>query len=156
MASKFGVAFSDFTTSTGRKTAVSIVPAANKPVEIIEFTSTGSGVTAAADTQHEGGLWTRTNGGAAAGTTPLIAPFQFTSAASAATVLTLCTTEPTTYTTNAHVFFGFNQRGGMRWAVPRGEGLLVSQGDTQLAVGVTVISAAAGKISGYTNWWENV
>ncbi len=156
MASKFGCAWSDHTTSTARTTPFSIVPAAAKPVEIIEFSMTGSGITTAADTQHECALNSRTNGGAAAGAATTPSPFQFTSAASAGTTITKCTTEPTTYTTVPHVFFGFNQRGGMRWAVPRLEGLLVSQADTQLAAGITVISVAAGKVSGSVNWWENV
>ena len=156
MPEKFGVNFANYTTSTARKTCAKVVPAANKPCEFIEFALTGAGQTTAADTQHEGGVTALTNAGAGTGVSATPNPFQQTGAVSASTCLVTHTTEPTTYTTISPIYFGFNQRGGMRWAVPKGEGVLISQGDTNLAIGLNILSAAAGAASGYLNWWENV
>ena len=87
MPAKFGVHFTDFTTSTAAKTMVRLAPAAQKFVEIIELIVTGSGITAAADTQHEGGIFPLTTGGAGtAASSPTPEKFQQTSAASGVTV----------------------------------------------------------------------
>ena len=125
MPAKFGVHFTDFTTSTAAKTMVRLAPAAQKFIEAIELIVTGSGITAAADTQHEGGIFPLTTGGAGtAGSSPTPEKFQQTSAASGVTAGIQFSTEPTTYGAVGLVYFGFNQRGGLRWAVPRGEGVL--------------------------------
>jgi hypothetical protein len=45
------------------------------------------------------------------------------------------TAEPTTYATVFPVLSAFNQRGGMRWGVPRGEGVFNQFENTSMHTG---------------------
>ena len=152
---KFFIGFSEFTTATTAKTAMKVIGAASKAFEVVEIGCYGGGQTAAADTQHEiqfGFLSNAGAGTAGASPTPEEA-FQYGSA-SGLTAGTAYTAEPTTYATNVFPLFAFNQRSGMRWAVPKGEGLSATGADTNLSAGVRVDSSAAGVISGNMFWWE--
>jgi hypothetical protein len=151
---KFSLDAKDHTTSTSLLTACSIVYAAGEAGEIVEMMMTGSGVTAAADTQHDARGAHSTNAGAGTSTAQTANQFDDRSAASTATGAVLFTAQPTSIDTVHDVSFGFNQRGGMRWAVPRGEGVKVNGDDAKLAYRWQVISSAAGKVNGNIHWWE--
>jgi len=155
---KFGVFFGSqvgsFTTSTSLKTLLRMASAAKKKVEIVELRATGAGSIAPADIQHAFVL----NGltGAGAGTTTAQTPELFDQGGAAAnsTCGVNASAEPTTYGSVAPVSFGFNQRGGDRWAVPRGEGFMFDNADTQLNAGVRVQSSSAGNVDGDAHFWE--
>lgn len=151
---KYAVDAKDHTTATSLLGAIGIIAAAGERAEIVEMTMTGSGVTAAADTQHSarGARMTQAGAGTKTDTTPT----KFNEASASATMLAsiLYTVQPTVIDTVHDVMFGFNQRGGMRWAVPKGEGIEVNGDETKLAYIFQVISSAAGKVDANVHWWE--
>lgn len=156
---KYGMSAVDMTTATSVLTALYLhANAAGERAEIVELIMTGSGTTAAADTQHRATALASTAGASGtAGSTPVPSPF----GGSGSSVAALClagaaySAEPTTYSTaTALVAFGFNQRGGMRWAVPQGEGVCINNAFTEKALGWRVISSAAGKIDADMHFWE--
>ena len=152
---KFSLDAKDHTTSASIiYPACSIVLAAGEAAEIVELIMTGSGVHAAADTQHDARGCHSTNAGAGTATSQTPNQFDDRSAASVATGSVLYTAVPTVVDTVHDVAFGFNQRGGMRWAVPRGEGIKVNGDDAKLAYRWSVLSSAAGKVNGNMHWWE--
>lgn len=152
---KYFIGFSEFTTAVTPTTAIKLIGTSAKAFEIVEIGAYGGGQTAAADTQHEiqfGFLSAAGAGTAGASPTPeKVAQY---GPASALTAGTKYSAEPTTYATNVFPLFAFNQRSGMRWAVPQGEGFKASGADTNLSAGVRVDSSAAGVISGNMFWWE--
>lgn len=152
---KYLIGFSDFVTAATAKTAMKVIGASGKTVEVVEVTLCGGGVTAAADTQHQcqfGFLSNATAGTPGASPTP--EKMSQSGAASGLTAGTAYSAEPTTYNTNVFPLFAFNQRGGMRWAVPQGEGFKTNGSQTALSAGVRVISSAAGKVDGDLMWHE--
>jgi hypothetical protein len=153
---KFGLDAVSFTSPiTTADTAISITMGAAARAEVVELIMTGGGVTAAADTQHRASSRFcdfATAGTPGASPTPEI--FDSGVAAAAAAADTAYTAEPTNINTVSHVAFGFNQRGGMRWAVPRGEGIHVQGGLTEDGLVFTVVSSAAGVVDSAMNWWE--
>lgn len=152
---KFWIGFSEFTTTTTPLTAMKLIGASAKAFEICEIGVYGGGQTAAADTQHEIQFGFLSNAGAGtAGASPTPEKVAQYGPVSGLTAGTAYTAEPTTYASNVFPIFAFNQRSGMRWAVPRGDGFMASGADTNLSAGVRVDSSAAGKISGNMHWWE--
>ncbi len=152
---RYSVAFSDFTTSTSNKTAAKIIGAAGKSFEVVEVIMTGSGITAPADTQHSCKVAFLSNAGAGTpGSSPTPTKNYQDANASQLTAGVAYSAEPTTYETNVFVLFGFNQRGGLRWAVPQGEGYRTNGGQTNLSFGALVISHQAGKVDGAVHWVE--
>ena len=152
---KYWVGFDDFTTTTANKTAAKIISAAAKRFEAVEIIMTGSGITAPADTQHNcKAAFLSAAGAGTAGSAPTPSKSDQASQASLMTAGVNFSAEPTTYETNVFPIFGFNQRGGMRWAVPQGEGYKADGGQTNLNFGVLVVSSVGGKISGSCYWWE--
>lgn len=156
---KYGISAPDMTTSTAVATALYLhANAAGERAEVVEFIMTGSGSTAAADTQHRATALMSTAGTAGtAGSNPTPSLFSGAGSGVAANCLAgaAYTAEPTTYSAaTAPVAFGFNQRGGMRWAVPQGEGIRINNAFTDKAVGWRVISSAAGKIDANIHFWE--
>lgn len=153
---KYGVSFSAFATTTGVTTALKLVTIAAKPYEIVELSGFGGGTVAPADIQHEMTLAAVTAAGAGTGAAspPTPEPMQKSSAAASATILWKMTAEPTTYATVFPVLINFNQRGGMRWAVPQGEGFYNQFENTQMHAGWRISSSAVGTIGGMMNWWE--
>lgn len=154
---KYGVNAGDFTTpTTTADTAILVhANAAGERAEIVELIMTGSGITAAADTQHTAASYF--NDGTTAGTAGSNpTPEKFSDGTPAAGCLAgiKYTAEPTNINTVAHVQFGFNQRGGMRWAVPQGEGIFIQNLATEKAICWTVVSQAAGKVDAAVHWWE--
>lgn len=154
---KYSVDFTAFTTPTGTADTAASVRAdgAGDEAEIVELLMTGSGTTAAADTQHRAAayFWDGTTTGTA-GSSPTPELFQQTAQAARCAAAIEYTAEPTNINTVALVLFGFNQRGGMRWAVPRGEGIRIHNADTEDGIVWTVVSAAAGAVDGHIHWWE--
>ena len=153
---KYALTYSAFATTTALKTSGGIFPnAAGENVEVIESIMTGGGTVAAADIQHQHSLsfCTFAATGVSVSTTPL--SFHTSAVAGLATTGVKYTTEPTAYAAIPHVLFGFNQRGGMRWAVPQGEGMRAQNDTTNKGVGQLVISSAVGTVDGSLHYWES-
>ena len=153
--SKYGVHFAAFATTTAIKTAATAVPAAtNVMAEIVEAIMTGDGATAPADVEHQASLAKTTVATAGTATTVVAEPFD--DAANAARTITKVkySAEGTVVGTVFPVAFGFNQRGGMRWSVPRGEGVFVYQPLTNKGLAFLVISSVAGAVEGSLALWE--
>lgn len=151
---KFWVGFSNFATSTSNKTGVKIIGASAKSMEVVEIGAFGSGVVAPADVQHNVNCGYLTNTGAGTpGASPTPEPFLKAGTVSALTAGTAYSAESTTYVTNVFQLFSFNQRGGMRWSVPQGEGFKPDNA-TNFSFGWRVISSAVGAIDGNALWWE--
>jgi len=152
--SKYSLDAKDHTTATALLPACSIVHAAGEASEIVEMIMTGSGVTGAADTQHSARGEHSTNSTAGTSTAQTANQFDDRSGASTAVGAVLFTVIPAVLDTVHDVAFGFNQRGGMRWAVPRGEGIHVNGDDAKLAYRWDVLSSAAGRVDANMHWWE--
>lgn len=152
---KFAIAASAFTTTTALTTAIGYAPnAAGEVGEAVEFIMTGSGTTAAADTQHRCNVAMCTFATTGVSTTATPEPFHQGARASQFIAGTAFTTEPTVYSSMPSIVFGFNQRGGMRWAVPLGEGLHMVGGFDDEGLGQRVISQAAGVVDATSHFWE--
>jgi hypothetical protein len=153
---KYSVETESFATTTGDTVCISVnADTAGDSGECVEAIMTGSNA-AAADIQHRATL-TRSDATviAAGGTAATPEPFNPKSAASGMTVQEgTLNTEPTVKGV-PNVAFGFNQRGGMRWAVPRGEGVFFANEDANdETLNLTVDSSAVGGIDGNIHWWE--
>ncbi len=153
---KFGISTNAFTTSTTILTVLGVFPnAAGENAEIIECAMTGSGSTAAADTMHRATLLPCTFGATGVSTSLTPEPFNSNASAAKSSCGAAYTTEPTTYGSQPLLVFGFNQRGGMRWAVPQGEGYKSHNSTTNKGLGWRVISTAAGAVDAYVHFWED-
>lgn len=151
---KYGVVFDAFATTTSFTTAAQLNPnASGERGEVVELIMTGSGSAAAADRQHRAALSFCTFATTGAGQTPTPEPFSQGSAAADILAAVEMTTEATVVAT-AFIQWGFNQRGGMRWAVPRGEGVEINNADSEPGVVFRVLSDAAGSVDGHIHWWE--
>ena len=154
---KYGFQYALFTTTTGLVTVLGayMLTDNTRNAEIVECIVTGSGATAAADTQHRAVLngCTFAATGASTSVTPI--PFHPNGPAALGNFGTNYTGEPTAYEAVAAVQIGFNQRGGMRWAVPQGEGYKIANaGTTDKGAGIRVISAAAGVVDADLHFWQ--
>ena len=144
-----------FTTSTTVTTALCVGPnAAGEVGEAVEVIMTGAGTSTAADTQHRCSVVMLTLATTGVSTTATPEPFHQGARASQFIAGHTFTTEPTTYSGQPTIMFSFNQRGGMRWAVPQGEGMHMVGGFDDEGVGVRVTSAAAGVVDSTLHWWE--
>jgi hypothetical protein len=151
---KFWIGFSNFATTTANKTAAKIIGAASKGIEVVEIGAFGSGVVAPADVQHNVNSGYLTNATAGTpGASPTPEPFNAKGSVSGNTAGVAYSAETTAYVTNVFQLFSFNQRGGMRWAVPQGEGYKPDM-TTNFSFGWRVISSAVGAIDGNLHWWE--
>lgn len=151
---KFGGGISDMTTAASVDGAMGWTSVAGESGEFVEFIMTGSGITAAADTQHRATVDYSEGTGSIAGTAQTAQKFDQNSAVGKLELEVTILTEGTTIQTPPAVDFGFNQRGGMRWAVPRGEGVYLTFDNANEDLEFRAISSAAGKISASANWWE--
>lgn len=154
---KFGVSLASFATTTAVKTALKLVTATKVPIEIVELHGYGGGLVAPADIQHQmtGAYVSAAVAGTGTAAPPTPEKFAQSSAASGSTILWAMTAEPTTYATVFPVLISFNQRGGMRFAVPQGEGLKNQFESTNMHFGWRIQSSAVGTIDGAMHWWEN-
>ena len=144
------------TTTTTPDTTISIdADAAGEMAEVVELIMTGAGIDAAADTQHTAQS-NFCDFAATAGTATSTVPelFHSSSRASDMAANTVYTAEPETINAVSQVMFGFNQRGGMRWAVPRSEGLTLVGDSTEDGLVWRVTSSAAGQVDSNMQWWE--
>jgi hypothetical protein len=152
---QFEIGFSNFATTTGLKTTMKVIGASGKRFEVIECSHYGSGVVAPADIGHQVQLAFLSNATAGTpGASPTPEKMDQAGAASGLTAGTAYTAEPTTYNTNSFPIESFNQRGGMRWAVPLGTGFKTDGGQTALSIGARVISSSAGNVDGTLIWIE--
>ena len=152
---KYGVHFNAFATTTAAKSAVGLhANASGEESEIVELIMTGSGSAAAADRQHRAQVAFCTFGTAGTGSTTTAEPFHQGSAAADILSSIEFSAEPTTVDSVFPLMWGFNQRGGMRWGVPRGEGFVIRNGDTTPGLVFQVLSDAAGEVDGSCHWHE--
>lgn len=154
---KYGVSFGSFATTTSILTALKLVTATKVPVEIVELTGFGGGLVAPADIQHQMtlGAVSAAGAGTGAGSPPTPEPFgPNKQVAASSSILWKMSAEPTTYASVFPVLISFNQRGGMRWAVPRGEGVGSVFENTSMHEGWRVQSSAVGTVDGSMNFWE--
>lgn len=154
---KYGVSAAAFTSPiTTADTAILVhANAAGEQAEVVELIMTGSGTTAAADTQHRAAAYFHDGSTAGtAGSNPTPEKFADGSVAAACLAGIAYTAEPTNINTVALLQFGFNQRGGMRWAVPQGEGIKCMNSFTEKGLVWTVVSSAAGVVDANMHWWE--
>jgi len=154
---KYGIQFASQTTSTSPKSILGcyMVTTLTMDAEIVEVIATGSGSVAAADIQTRVQLVPFTFGATGASTS--ITPIAFNPRAAAAlgNYGTNYSTEPTTSAAVVPVFFAHNQRGGMRWAVPQGEGYKInSNGITHYGATVQTLSSAAGNEDANLHLWQ--
>lgn len=150
---KYGATFTAFATTTGLTTALLLSSAANRKAELVEARMTGSGSTAAADIMHRATF--NNKDATSAGTLTAVTPALWDAMANAAgcTLGVAATVEPTTYGI-AIWLAGFNQRGGVVFGVPQGEGVKIDNQPTNKHLGMRVISSAVGTVDGMANWWE--
>ena len=152
---KFGIFADGFATTTAAKTAIGLhANGTGELFELIEVLMTGSGVATAADRQHRAQVAKCTFATAGTGTVTTAEPFDDKAAASAILATREFSAEPTTVGTVFPILFGFNQRGGMRWAVPQGEGIKVYNPNTNKGLVFQVLSDAAGAVDSHAHYWE--
>src|SRR3990172_5280680 len=110
---KYGMQYVLFTTTTATKSVLGayMLTDNTRQAEIVEVIMTGSGATAAADTQHRCDLVGCTFGATGVSTTTTPIPFNPSAAAALGNYGTNYTTEPTALSAVHPVTFGFNQRG---------------------------------------------
>lgn len=150
---KYYLAWNAFGTLTSLQTAGKIIGNTGFNFECVEVAAYGAGTVAPADVQHNITIdfLSGATPGTAAGNTILQADQG--SAASRLTCGTQYSAEPTTYASTTDLF-SFNQRGGMRWGVARGEGLKTQGALTNFSLGARVRSSTSGSIDGNMFWWE--
>jgi hypothetical protein len=153
---KYGCFFNAFATTTSAKTAVGLhANGVGEWFELVEVLMTGSGSAAAADRQHRAQLAKCTFATAGTGTTITAEPFDDFSNAGRILAVGEFSAEPTVVGSVFPILYGFNQRGGMRWAVPRGEGIQVYNANTNKGIVFQVLSDAAGEVDGHVHWHES-
>jgi len=153
---KYGVSFLAFATTTANKTGAKLTSITKFPWEIVELAMYGAGSVAAADIQHQASFAFITAAGAGTpGSSPTPERLSQRSPVASSTCGIAYSAEPTTYSAVSPVMFSFNQRGGMRWAVPQGEGLANTFEQTSMHGGLRVLSSAVGSVDGMMNWWES-
>lgn len=153
---KYGIQFANQTTSTSLKSILGayMVTTATCFGEIVEVIVTGAGSVTPADNAIGAHLTGVTFG--ATGVSTSITPIPFANGATAAVgnYGSNYSTEPTTTSAVCPVRFGFNQRGGMRWAVPQGEGYRIhADGGTERGATIQTISSAAANADATMNFW---
>ena len=156
---KYGQTYVAYTTSTSVRTALSgyMITDTTRNVEIVEAMMTGSGDLAPADVQHRAGLVGNDFAGAT-GASSLSTPVHFNDIGGTAAIGNFgenLTIEPAIAAAVVVVTFGFNQRGGMRWAVPQGEGVsFLNAGAGENGYTWGVISSVAGEVDANLHFWQ--
>jgi hypothetical protein len=155
---KFWIAGENFATTTALKTAGKVIGAAAKKFEVVEVSASGAGIgNPPQDIMHEIVAAFLTNATAGTpGSSPTPSKMdQGGNNASSLTAGVNYSAESTAYETNAFPLDSFNQRSGMRWAVPKGEGYKTQGDATNLSFGYRVKSGVAGNIDHKCMWWED-
>ena len=136
-------------------TAISVhANAAGESFELVEAIMTGSGTSTANDFPHTASLQGSTLNTAGTGTAFTADVLRGGAQASLMSVLINYTAEPAANSGNERVQFGFNQRGGMRYAVPQGEGINIHNADTVKALLFFVQAQTAGAVDATVHYWE--
>ncbi len=153
---KYAITFNAQTTATSLKSILGayMVTSVAAQAEIVECIWTGGGDAAAADIQHRGSLNSFTFGATGASTSIVPIPFSNSAAAASGNYGTNYTIEPTTINAVYALVVGFNQRGGMRWAVPQGEGFKISNPLTEKGATMGTKSSAAGTVDATLHFWQ--
>lgn len=158
---KYGVTFVNQTTSASSpgKSIAGGAPGATltRQCEIVEVIATGSGVVAPADLQHSLAALYNTQGAPGTSTAYTPSPFSANAANAAKTVWGVnFSAEPTTQDarTLSPLTYGFNQRGGMRWAVPQGEGIMLVGTAAKNGISFPILSSSAGACDCTVMFWE--
>jgi len=155
---KFSIRTPAMATTTTKKGGIGFITITKARAEIIEVLGNGSGTTAPADVQHSNLLEFSTGTVQMAGAAATPAKFDQNSAVSIFTsseIDLVATTEPETLQTPGPVTLGYNQRGGLRWAVPRGEGVILTfDTPTNEDMALSTDSNAAGNVDLEIHWWE--
>jgi hypothetical protein len=153
---KYGIYFDAYATTTSAKSAIGLhANGTGEWYEFVEGIMTGSGSATAADRQHRARVAKCTFATAGTGTVITAEPMDDFGRASLILATGEFSAEPTVVGTVFPVLWGFNQRGGMRWAVPQGEGVKVYNANTNKGLVFQVLSDAAGEVDGSTMWWES-
>ena len=153
---KFSATTNSFASPTGTAdTAISVhANGAGEQFELVEAIMTGSGTDAAADSPHTGHLIGSTMNTAGTGTAFTADVLRGGAQASLMSVLIDYTVEPAANSGNERVQFGFNQRGGMRHAVPQGEGVIIHNADTVKGLLFQTVAQTAGFVDATVHYWE--
>lgn len=154
--SKYSTHNNNFTTSTGVKTAIMLFALTNRRAEVIELFMTGSGQAAVADIPVTASACFCSTVAVGVGGTITPEKFGQGSAVANSCTATAFTNEPTTYSSVFPVHWGFNTRGGQRFAVPQGEGIKVDSGVTANRLGwrAQAQSGTPG-VDSTMNFWED-
>lgn len=153
---KYAISFANQTSATSLKSILGAYMSTTATCfgEIVEVIVTGSGSAAAADIQSRASLVGCTFAGTGTSTSITPVPFVTGTTAAVGSYGVNNSAEPTTVSTVAPVVFGFNQRGGMRWAVPQGEGFKIrADGGTERGAVVQTIASAAGNLDATMHFW---
>ncbi len=153
---KYSCFFTAFTTATTAKSAIGLhANGAGEWFELLEVMMTGSGTAATSDAQHRATVAKCTFATAGTGTVVTAEPLDDFANASRILATRSFSAEPTTVGATPAVVFGFNQRGGMRWAQLRGDGITMYNANTNKGVVVQVQSNTAGEVDGHAHWYES-
>ena len=156
---KYGFQYVFFTTTTSNKTILGayMLTDATRNMEVVEAIATGSGATSPADVAHRATLAGATFGATGVSTSITPIPFNPTGPAALGNFGANYTTEPTAYSAVVPVVFSFNQRGGMRWAVPQGEGFRAANyGTTEKGCGLLILSSTgtSNAVDANMHFWQ--
>ena len=159
---KYGFSAQNYATTTALRTVIllSAGTTLGRSAEIIEVIMTGGRGSGPQDIMHDavGNFCTMATTGTA-GSAPVAVPLDplngNASKTGAAGAQIAFTAEPSVYDTVNPLLYGFNQRGGMRFSVPQGEGMKIfSQATGKMAFGMQVISSVAGNVNANYMYWE--
>lgn len=155
---KYSIMFASQTTASGATKSILgayMLTDNTRQAEIVECIWTGSGSVAAVDIQHRGDLCGCTFGATGASSTITPIPWNPSAAAALGNYGTNYSGEPTSLSPVHPVTVGFNQRGGMRWAVPQGEGFKIANaGATEKGAVMTTLSSAIGNVDANMHFWQ--
>ena len=158
MGFKYAVSAVSSTADTSKGSMAAFTTAAGVVAEFTELMMTGSGTDAAVDVQCTA-TWDFSDGSiiaAGAALTPI--PFNQNAPASKFTSILIdmdaVTIEGTTLIAPPAITYGFNSRGGMRWAVPRGEGLDLNNSDANEDASFQADASGTMAVDLHVHWWE--
>jgi len=156
---KFSIQTQDMAVTTTKKAGIGFITITKARAEIIEVKGNGGGTTAPKDAQHTNLLEFSTGTVQMIGAAATPAKFDQNSAVSVFTsteIDLIATTEPETLQTPGPVSLGYNQRGGLRWAVPRGEGVVLTfDTPTNEDMALSTDSDTTGNVDLEIHWWES-
>lgn len=151
---KFLSGFSNSPTSTTAKTFMKIAGQSGKNFEVVYIYMGLAGASGPGDFQHQvnvGWINNATIGTPGSVTAPI--RMSYAGPTSVLSVGVAYTAEPTAYDAFIPPLMGFNQRGGVQFSVPRGEGFITDPASA-MGFGVRVLSNTPGNVDGAIMFWE--